>query len=395
MKTHTHLVVTLLAVGCIGFAGGAALTHAAQAAGPDATCTSNTPCLTESNTSTGAGVKGTSELGIGVLGTTKSTSGDAGVVGRDLQLNAGSGNSGVTGVSKSSTGVLGVGATFGIVGETNGTVSGVSILAKSPNPNTILFEGIGSKGIFVVKDDGSVSANTASFSCFCSQGVFGQGSEGAVGFGTSVGLLGLVSTANGIGVQSDDIEPTDLLFAGFGSQSGNNKVFYVTDAGDVFAHSYNTGVAANVLQRTSTGQTVKTFSNQSAVPTLEDFGRAQLINGVANVRLERTFASAIDRNATYMVMLTPEGDCRGLYVAQQTSTDFTIRELQGGRSTISFNYRIVAKPYDSTPSRLPSAAKELADAARIGSPRIRVPQPPNGMELTPGLRATLPKIPSP
>jgi hypothetical protein len=142
-----------------------------------------------------------------------------------------------------------------------------------------------------------------------------------------------------------------------------------------------------VLQRTSTGQTVKTFSNQSAEATLEDFGRAELVNGVANVRLEPTLASAIDRSTNYLVMVTPEGDCRGLYVAQQNASGFTIRELQGGRSTISFNYRIVAKPYGVTMSRLPSAAKELADFARLKPPPlIPLPRRPETGRLRPSTK---------
>ena len=49
----------------------------------------------------------------------------------------------------------------------------------------------------------------------------------------------------------------------------------------------------------------------------------------------------------YHVFLTAEGDNRGLYVASKTSAGFSIRESNGGHSTLAVEYRIVGYPYDS------------------------------------------------
>jgi hypothetical protein len=54
----------------------------------------------------------------------------------------------------------------------------------------------------------------------------------------------------------------------------------------------------------------------------------------------------------YHVFVTPEGDCKGLYVTQKSPAGFVVRELQGGRSTLTFDYRIVAKPLDDDGRRL-------------------------------------------
>jgi hypothetical protein len=48
-------------------------------------------------------------------------------------------------------------------------------------------------------------------------------------------------------------------------------------------------------------------------------------------------------------------DTRGLYVSQKTPAGFQVREAQGGRSTFSFDYRIVARPLDADNDRLPPA----------------------------------------
>jgi len=49
------------------------------------------------------------------------------------------------------------------------------------------------------------------------------------------------------------------------------------------------------------------------------------------------------------VFLTPKGDCRGLYVSNETQTGFEVHELGGGKSNVAFDYRIVAhrKGYES------------------------------------------------
>ena len=101
-----------------------------------------------------------------------------------------------------------------------------------------------------------------------------------------------------------------------------------------------------------------TYSAQETVPSLEDFGNAQLVNGVAYARLAGDFANAIDGRSTYSVFITPEGPSTGLYVAIKTAGGFTVRENPGGHSTIGFNYCILAQPFGGTSSRASSPSYE-------------------------------------
>jgi hypothetical protein len=73
----------------------------------------------------------------------------------------------------------------------------------------------------------------------------------------------------------------------------------------------------------------------------EDFGTAKLKGGRAVVKLDADFAKVITRD--YRVFPTPEGDCRGLYVHRRSAGSFEVRELMGGRSSITFSYRIVGR----------------------------------------------------
>jgi hypothetical protein len=74
----------------------------------------------------------------------------------------------------------------------------------------------------------------------------------------------------------------------------------------------------------------------------EDFGSGQLANGVAAIALEPTYAQTVNTAVEYHVFLTPEGDCRGLYVSHKTAAGFEVHELGGGTSNVAFDYRIVA-----------------------------------------------------
>ena len=74
--------------------------------------------------------------------------------------------------------------------------------------------------------------------------------------------------------------------------------------------------------------------------------------------LRTTMFSVVDRGRPrlpgYQVFLTPDGDVRGpLYVSQKFAGGFTVREAQGGRSSIFFDYRIVAHRAGSSDARLP------------------------------------------
>jgi hypothetical protein len=62
------------------------------------------------------------------------------------------------------------------------------------------------------------------------------------------------------------------------------------------------------------------------------------------VKLDANFAKVIKRG-DYKVFLTPEGDCRGLYV-RKSAASFEVRELAGGTSSVAFSYRIVGRRKD-------------------------------------------------
>ena len=106
---------------------------------------------------------------------------------------------------------------------------------------------------------------------------------------------------------------------------------------------------------------VETYAVQSTENWFEDAGSAQLVNGAAQVSLEPIFGQTVNTGIEYHVFLTPNGDCKGLYVTNKTASGFEVHELGGGRSSIPFEYRLMAKRLGHEKERL----------VRVVSPRAK------------------------
>jgi hypothetical protein len=150
----------------------------------------------------------------------------------------------------------------------------------------------------------------------------------------------------------------DENFAGYFGNNGGNVTLYALNngTGDVFWAYGRTGncIIANDGNLTCTGtitpgvqgedgRQARLYTIASPENWFEDFGSGQLSAGSAHISLDPAFASTVNTGESYHVFLTPNGDCKGLYVAAKTAGGFEVRELGGGTSGVSFDYRIVAK----------------------------------------------------
>jgi len=103
-----------------------------------------------------------------------------------------------------------------------------------------------------------------------------------------------------------------------------------------------TGTKSAVV-KLKNGESVSLYAVEASENWFEDFGSSTLKKGSALVKIDPTFAETVNTDKEYHVFLTPNGDCKGLYVTNKKGTSFEVRELNGGKSGISFSYRIVAK----------------------------------------------------
>jgi len=112
---------------------------------------------------------------------------------------------------------------------------------------------------------------------------------------------------------------------------------------DVSGNLACTGSKSAVVPVDGGSRKVALYAIEGPENWFEDAGGAQLSGGEAVVNLEQVFGQTVNTNVDYRVFLTPNGDCKGLYVAQKSATSFVVRELGGGTSNIAFDYRIMAK----------------------------------------------------
>ena len=99
----------------------------------------------------------------------------------------------------------------------------------------------------------------------------------------------------------------------------------------------------------------------------EDFGSAKINGGKALVNIDPTFAETVNTGMEYHVFLTPKGNCKGLYVTNQTETSFEVRELNDGNADIAFSYRIVAKRKGFENQRLAQVENDTPVTAQADS----------------------------
>jgi hypothetical protein len=270
--------------------------------------------------------RGANSRGVNGTGGTGAGSTSSGVVGTGGSSTDSDGSTGIQGVGgggafgrRGGGGVLGHG-TFGDAG------SGIGVQGTSGNY----------KGVYGVSTS--------------SDGVHGSSTTGVGLRGTSSGFVGLVGISDqNIGLYGYTVAPNmPALYAEHLGASGRIAArFY----GDVQVQGTLTATAKNAVVTMADGSEALLYCQEAPEPYFEDFGRGRLLNGQAHVQLEAEYASLIKRD-DYMVFLTAGADCNGLYVAQQNANGFDVHEFKGGKSEVSFTYRIVGKRRDIEGKRL-------------------------------------------
>ena len=205
----------------------------------------------------------------------------------------------------------------------------------------------------------------------------GDGVDGIANAVNKVGVFGSSTAATGYGVagRSYGSAFTGGVYADGGQNGATSMALQTSSTNDVYMIEATNGSGTRTFAIDADGNLTITgllytqgyicqygcaepnkrrlaYGLTDSRPTVEHSGEAILRNGVAIVRLDRAFANAIDARG-YSVLLTPQGDAGALYVAQRTSGGFVVRESGTGHATISFSYRIVARPAGVTAPRLP------------------------------------------
>ena len=259
--------------------------------------------------------------------------------------------------------VAGGGAKIGVYGSATGT-TGSGVEGQSPY-NGVLGEASG-------------ASNTSTLFPG-SPGVWGD-----TGGKAESGFVGVVGTAddNSAGNFFNN-SPQATLFVGNNSTANSTDLVLVAkgdNPGGLCTINVSGDLACNgsVTAVVHAGGSRQVALNTISSPEdwFEDAGAGQLSNGEALVNIEAVFGETVNTGVEYRVFLTPNGDCKGLYVAQKSPTSFVVRELGGGHSSIAFDYRIMAKRVGYEKVRLTDLTEQL-NKQEAQSPKMRRPVRPS------------------
>lgn len=316
-------------------------------------CATSTPCTGGNNTGAGAGISGASKSSHGVIGQTSfnstgTSNGESAVFGQDLST-TGAFDMGVQGTSTRGYGVRGKSqSNIGVRGD---STSSYGLEGVSTN-----FYGVSGSGI------GGIAGNGTSV------GIYGSGAYGVEAFGSTGGAIYASTTGgnaiyantngtsvwalvaqslHGSGVQvtggSRGIDSTGG-YSGVVARSPQYPLIAADPSGTILFYIDENGnlyTKGTVSSASAIRDTVTSYARTTS-PAIEDTGTAHLVHGAANVYLDPSFARSIDSRYGYQVFLTPGGDTRGLYVAGKYARGFTVREVEGGRSSFNFDYHVYA-----------------------------------------------------
>jgi hypothetical protein len=340
------------------------------------TCTTSAVCAEYINSSSGVAIHGEANTGIGIRGTSNGSTGFygasrsgspffPGVEGESLDQsgNDAAGAFGLTAASSGAApayGVIAYGSAFGVLavatGPGNGTaqeatsvgVAGNDGGGKAGADTNVGVSGQTIHGTAVLALANASAASGKSFFGYEPIGVYADAEQDQT-YAAAIGVEAVSSSTPFFAYNPSTKTDVELASSAYTIQAGK---FTVDNSGDVVATKLTTNTGTYVRTTGTSGTTRMSYSTRATMPVMEDFGEGQLVAGRGYVKLDSALSDVIDSRNAYQVFLTPEGDSKGLYVTQKSPAGFLVRESGGGRSTLAFSYRILAKPVDDDATRL-------------------------------------------
>jgi hypothetical protein len=242
-------------------------------------------------------------------------------------------------------GAFGIGNLYGVYGEAEGKPQGNTAAVGVMGEDGTGYSNAGVEGYSLSGVGGFFTAPTALLAIAEPSG--SSTSAVAIDARSQSFPLSAANTSTNPSYYVELSTPTDLIDA-----QNNGEKFYVTTAGNAYLSGTIMTAGGTYARKGNSGTTRVAYGAQMTAPEIEDVGEGNLVNGRGVVVIDPALADTIDMRHAYHVFITPEGDSNQLYVTQKTPGSFVVREAHGGRSTIAFDYRIVAKPRDENGDRL-------------------------------------------
>ncbi len=108
------------------------------------------------------------------------------------------------------------------------------------------------------------------------------------------------------------------------------------------------GVASTIIPDENNQPRIM-FCPEAPEVLFEDYGIGNLSNGEAVITLDKILSASmkIDEKHPLKVFIQLEGNCNGVYVTEKSQVGFKVKELNNGKSNVSFSWHIVGSRADS------------------------------------------------
>jgi hypothetical protein len=189
-----------------------------------------------------------------------------------------------------------------------------------------------------------------------SSGLLNYGVYGSAAYASGAGLLP-TQASNGIG---------GGFFGTFGALSYGTVIGQI-NKGDLFA-TYNIGdvytSGRNVEMVASESKMVPAFATTSTEAIVYKKGTIQLTNGTAYVAFDENYVALLGEAP--VVTSSPMGDCNGIFITNVSKNGFTVKEFNGGTSTVQISWIAAGNRVDASATEVPEFLKETSFDGNMG-----------------------------
>lgn len=315
-------------------------------------------------TGNSVGIQGQSASpnGLSVIGITNTSLGNpaAATVGYGVYGQA-NGPAAITGtligVRGSSNTSITSGAAIGVYGS-SASLTGFGMQAFNSNASGtgIIVSGNNAAATYIVTGSGAAINGSAlgTFSRATAAGSTGilAASNGA-GLTTIVGGSGVSGSSTRFGVvgwAAGGPAATNRTGGYFDCNAGASYAYIgMLDAANIAWKINGNGLVGTIVKDLNENK-VSMVCPESPEVLFQDYGQGQLTNGSAHITIDPVFSRNIIVNEAHplKVFIQLKGDCKGVYVSNETANGFDVTELQNGNSNAKFNWMISANRADET-----------------------------------------------
>ncbi|MGO3183437.1 MAG: hypothetical protein ACTIJ9_11450 [Aequorivita sp.] len=263
----------------------------------------------------------------------------------------------------------------------NTNANGVGLIAAGGGAVLVSLDGTGA----TITGDGTGGASFSSSGTGTGFSGVGNGSNtswslvegsGLSGTGTKFGVVGF-STETGVNNPNGEYSSAGGYFVNGYDGFAATAVWYDPSGwgGDQNFKIIGTGSVSTIVKDVNEVPVIM-YAPEAPESLFQDYGVGELNNGEAIVHLDPILTKNIrvDNEHSMKVFVQLEGDCNGVYVTNKSASSFTVKELQNGKSSVTFSWSIVA-------TRADEVFYNEKGEARISHNNQRFPRAPKPLEI--------------